>query len=274
MLRIAAVQMDPVRGENQRNTERVLTYLAEAAGAGAQLVLFPECAISGYVFDSLEAALPFGEGVPGPASTAICEACQRLDVYAVVGLLERVGDALYNAALIAGPEGLIGVYRKCHLPILGVDRFTTPGEELPIFDLPFGRVGILICYDLRFPEAPRSLALRGIDLLLIPTNWPEGAESSPDFLTRARAWENRIFVAACDRVGMECGARFIGRSQIIDVGGKVLLEADADSKVILYADLDLERARQKRIAAGPGFEFDLFGGRRPDIYGALMERWS
>jgi len=267
----AVVQFDPKIGELSHNLARMLAMLAEAASAGANLVVFPECALSGYVFDSAEAAMPFTETVPGPASDAFAEACARLNVYAVVGLLERDGDAIYNAAFVVGPQGLLKNYRKCHLPILGVDRFTAKGDEIPVIDLPFAKVGVLICYDLRFPEAPRSLALRGIDLLIIPTNWPEGAQSSPDFLTRARAWENRIYLAACDRVGTERGTTFIGRSQILDVDASVLAEGDANSETILYAAILPERARQKRLVVRPGFEFDLFGGRRPDLYGAITE---
>ena len=114
--------------------------------------------------------------------------------------------------------------------------------------------------------------LAGADVIVLPTNWPEGAESSPDFLTRARAWENRVYVLAANRVGIERGRRFIGRSQIVAPTGVILCEAGPEEETILYADLDLSIARQKRIVIEPGeWELDTFSGRRPDLYGRLVE---
>lgn len=272
MFKIAAVQMDPRLGVRALNRATILARLREAAQAGAQLVVFPECALSGYVFDSAEEAWPAAETVPGETTEAVSAACRELGVHAVVGLLERddATGALYNSAFVAGPNGLIAGYRKSHLPVLGIDRFVGKGAALPVIDLPFARIGILICYDVRFPEAARTLALRGADVILVPTNWPEGAESAPDFLTRARAWENRVFVVACNRVGEERGTRFIGRSQVIAPNGAFLAQADGTAETILTAEIDPEQARQKKLVFVPGvFELDPVGGRRPDLYGEL-----
>lgn len=270
--RIALAQIDPKLGDIAHNRERIAHFLGEAARGGARLVVFPECALSGYVFGSSEEALPFAEPVPGETSAIICELCRTLNIYAVVGLLEHSGTDIYNSAFVAGPGGLIANYRKCHLPILGIDRFVARGDELPIIDLPFARVGVLICYDLRFPEASRSMALRGVDVLIIPTNWPAGAESAPDFLTRARAWENRIFVAACNRVGEEKGTRFIGRSHVVSADATYMITADGESETIIYADIDPALAREKRVVIRPGeYEFDPIGARRPELYGGLTD---
>lgn len=273
LFRIAAVQCDPRRGDLRGNRERMLQRLEEAAASGAQLVVFPECALSGYVFDSAEEALPFAETVPGETTETFAAACRRLNVYAVVGLLERDGDTLYNSAFVVGPAGLIANYRKCHLPVLGIDRFVGSGDALPLIELPFARIGILICYDIRFPEAARALALRGADVIVVPTNWPEGAESAPEFLTRARAWENRVYVVACNRVGVEQGVRFIGRSQIVSPGGAFLAQAEGDTETIVMAEIEPAQARQKKLVIVPGvFELDPVGGRRPDLYGDLTAR--
>jgi predicted amidohydrolase len=270
-VRVAAVQMNPQRGERAANRRVILERLEEAAGQGARLVVFPECALSGYVYDSAASALPAAETVPGETTEAAIEACRRHRLYAVVGLLERDGDTLYNSAFVAGPEGLVASYRKCHLPVLGVDRYVGRGGALPVVDLPFARIGILICYDVRFPEAARALALRGADILIVPTNWPEGAESAPEFLTRARAWENRVFVVACNRVGVEAGTRFIGRSQVVSPDGRFLAQADGASETVLAADIEPAQARQKKLVITPGvFELDPVGGRRPDLYGDLQ----
>jgi predicted amidohydrolase len=271
--RLAAVQMDPQLGQPAANLDTVLLRLDQAARAGAQLAVFPECALSGYVYHSAAEVGDSATTRNGEAIRRLAAACAALRVYAVVGLLEldEATGVLYNSAVVAGPEGAAYWYRKCHLPVLGIDRYVGQGAELPAFDLPFARVGILICYDVRFPEAARSLALRGIDLLVVPTNWPAGAESAPEFLTRARAWENRVYVAACNRVGVERGTRFIGRSQIVAPDGVFLAQADGESDTILYADIDVRQARQKKLVFEPGvFELDPVGGRRPDLYGDLL----
>ncbi len=170
---------------------------------------------------------------------------------------------------------MVACYRKCHLPVLGVDRYVGRGEGLPVIELPFARIGVLICYDIRFPEAARSLALRGADMIVVPTNWPQGAESSPEFLTRARAWENRVYVAACNRVGVECGVRFIGRSQVVSPDGAFVAQADGESEVVLTAMIDPAQARRKKLVFSPGvFELDPVGGRRPELYGELVKQWS
>ncbi|HLJ57387.1 MAG TPA: carbon-nitrogen hydrolase family protein [Chthonomonadaceae bacterium] len=267
---LAVVQMDPRIGDRERNRAAIIDGIGRAAAAGATLVVFPECAISGYVFASAEDAMPSAETVPGESTEAVAEACREHDVHATVGLIERDGDTLYNSAFVAGPRGLIASYRKCHLPVLGIDRFVGRGAELPIIELPFARLGILICYDVRFPEAARSLAVRGADVIVVPTNWPQGAESAPEFLTRARAWENRVYVAACNRVGEERGTRFIGRSQIVAPDGAILAQADGASEAMVTATIDPEFARRKRLVIKPGeFELDPLWGRRPELYAGL-----
>src|SRR5919204_6621324 len=111
-MRVAVAQIEPKFGEKQRNLDTCLARLDEAAAAGAELLVLPECAIPGYMFDSAEEAMPFAEEIPGPSTEALADACGRLDIYAVCGLLERDGDVLHNAAVLVGPEGLIGSYRK------------------------------------------------------------------------------------------------------------------------------------------------------------------
>src|SRR6266568_326763 len=156
--KIAAVQMGCPLGEVERNLQAIRASLRRAAGAGARLVIFPECALTGYAFDSLAEARPFSQALPGPASEALSADCKELGAFAIVGLLERDGERIFNAALLVGPAGLIGRYRKVHLPFLGVDRFTTPGDQpFAVHDLGGLRVGMSICYDGSFPETTRIL---------------------------------------------------------------------------------------------------------------------
>jgi predicted amidohydrolase len=269
-VRVAVAQIEPALGENERNLDVCLARVEEAAAAGAQLLVLPECAIPGYVFESTEEALPFAEEIPGPSTEALAAVCARLGMHVVCGLLEVDAGDLCNAAVLVGPDGLIGTYRKTHLPFLGVDRFTRAGDELPVFDTPLGRIAIEICYDLRFPELTRAFALAGADIVALPTNWPVAARANAELLAPARAYENRIYLLVANRVGVERTAEFCGRSQIVDPSGTRLAEADTASEVLLVADVDVEIARDKSIVPAPGeYEMHLFGHRRPELYGAL-----
>ena len=270
-MRVAVAQLDPKLGEKERNLETCLARLDEAAATGAMLLVLPECAIPGYLFESADEALPFAEEIPGPSTEALADVCGRLGIHVVCGLLERDGDELRNAAVLVGPDGLVGTYRKTHLPFLGVDRFVVPGDELQVYDTPLGRIGIEICYDLRFPEATRTLALRGADIVAHPTNFPVAARIQTELITVARAAENRIYLLTANRVGRERWAQFCGWSQIVDPYGRRLAEADEASEELLVADVEIEKARDKDYVVPGDYELYLFGDRRPELYGALVE---
>jgi 5-aminopentanamidase len=273
-MRVAVAQIEPKLAEQERNLEACFARLDEAAGAGAELLVLPECAIPGYMFDSAEEALPYAEEIPGPASEAFERECSRLGVHAICGLLERDGDTLHNAAILVGPDGLIGSYRKTHLPFLGVDRFVVPGDELKVFDTALGRIGLIICYDLRFPEVTRTLALHGADIVALPTNFPMAAKVQTELITVARAAENRVYLLCANRVGQERWGEFCGWSQIVDPYGKRLAEAGETEEVLLVADVDVEKARDKDYIVPGEYELYLFGHRRPELYGALVEEQS
>src|SRR6516165_955304 len=146
--KIAGVQMDCQLAKGKENLADIRARLATAAGEGARLVIFPECILSGYGFGSLAEAMPHAETLPGPSTESLAADCRRLNVWTVVGLLERDRDHLFNAAALIGPSGFIAGYRKVHLPCLGVDRFTTPGDRaFAVHDLGGLRIGINICYD-------------------------------------------------------------------------------------------------------------------------------
>jgi predicted amidohydrolase len=273
-MRVAVAQLDPKLGERERNLEACLQRLEEAVAAGAQLLVLPECAVPGYMFDSLEEGLSYAEEVPGPTTEAFERACERLDAYVICGMLQRDGDLLRNAAVFVGPEGLIGTYWKTHLPFLGVDRFVTPGDELTVWDTPLGRIGIEICYDLRFPEVTRTLALKGADLVAHPTNFPMAAKIQTELITVARAAENRVYLLTANRVGKERWGEFCGWSQIVDPYGKRLAEAGETGEALLVADVDVEKARDKDYVIPGEYELYLFGHRRPELYGLLVAEQS
>jgi predicted amidohydrolase len=270
-VRVAVAQIEPRLGEVERNLEQCLARLEEAVAAGAQILVLPECAIPGYMFDSPEEATPFAEEIPGPSTEVLEDACRAHGSYVVCGMLERDGDHLRNAAVFVGPDGLVGTYWKTHLPYLGVDRFVEPGDELTVYDTPLGRVGVEICYDLRFPEVTRTLALRGADLVAHPTNFPMAARIQTELITVARAAENRIYLLTANRVGKEKWGEFCGWSQIVDPYGKRLAEAGQTEEAVLVADVDVEKARDKDYVIPGEYELYLFGHRRPELYGLLAE---
>ncbi len=274
VVKIAAVQFDPKIKENQKNLERMLRELKTAAANGAKLIVFPECALPGYVYASREEALPYTEAIPGPSTDRFVQACRELGVYGVMGLLERDGDKCYNAAILAGPDGLIGKYRKVHLPYLGIDRFLDHGDKgFEVYKTPIGNIGLFICYDTNFPEAARSMALMGADILVLPTNWPEGRDRVPRYVIVTRAFENHVHFVACDRVGVERGGAFLGTSKILRCTGDTIAQASTDREETIYGEVDMAEARQKKTVIKPGeFEVDMIADRHPEFYGEVTKQ--
>jgi 5-aminopentanamidase len=266
--KIACVQMDVSIGNVEANRLTIVDRIRTAAESGARLVIFPECALTGYCFESLEEAIPYAEPLNGPSATVFVEACKATDTHAVVGFIEKDGSKFYNAAMLVGPDGVIGGYRKVHLPFLGVDRFLTPGDvPFRIFELPFGRVGINICYDASFPEAARALKLLGAELVILPTNWPTGAWRTAEFIVNTRACENHLNFVAVNRCGIERGWEFIGRSKVVDYNGDTLAEAGRAGEEMLLVDVDLQESNKNKIVNVAGsYEIDRLADRRPEFY--------
>ncbi|MSQ95208.1 MAG: carbon-nitrogen hydrolase family protein [Gemmataceae bacterium] len=270
--KIAAVQMDCAFADKSKNLETIRARMREAAANGAQLVIFPECALSGYCFESKEEAWPHAEPIPGPSTEAIARECVNLGIWVIVGMLETAGDHLYNACVLIRPAGIYPIYRKIHLPFLGVDRFTTPGDApFAVHDIGGLRVGMNICYDGSFPESARCLMLLGADLIVLSTNWPTGAISTAKTLIPARALENHLYYAAVNRIGTERGFRFIGMSRILGCRGEFLAVSEDDQPTILYAEIDPETARNKHLVNIPGkYELHRTRDRRPALYGPIV----
>jgi len=181
---------------------------------------------------------------------------------------------LYNSAVLIGKQGIIGHYRKIHLPFLGLDRFVSGGDiPFKVYDTKFGKLGWAICYDGSFPETVRVLALNGADIIALLTNWPEGLERIPKYVVPTRAIENIVNYIAVNRVGKERGIRFIGKSKIVDPAGKILAEAGSDREEMIFAEVHLQQARQKRVVVVPGEnESDRFNDRRPEFYGDIVSK--
>lgn len=271
-VRVSCIQFEPAFGAVAENVARASDLVRAAAAEGSALVVLPELANTGYVFETVEEALALGEPVPdGPSSRAWTALARELGIHLVAGITERVGGTLYNSALVAGPDGYVGTYRKAHLWDRENLFFARGDLGFPVFDTPLGRVGVAICYDGWFPETFRQLALAGAEIVCVPTNWvpmpdqPAGEAAMANVLHRAAAHSNGIFIACADRVGVERGQPFEGQSLIVGPRGWALAGPASREKpetVSAVVDLD-EAARAKELN---GFN-SLLRDRRADVYG-------
>lgn len=272
-MRIAAVQMDFTLADVPGNLSRMIAKVRETRLQGANLTIFPECALTGYCFETIDEARPYAESIPGPSVEKMVAACKELGGHVVFGMLERDGDRVFNALALVGPNGLVGSYRKIHLPYLGVDKYTDFGDrQFAVHEVDGVKIGMNICYDGGFPEPARCLTLLGADLIVLPTNWPTSAEPAADYAINTRAMENTVYYAAVDRIGVERGVSFIGKSKICDPLGKTLAVADHRDEAILYADIDVAKSRKKHLIRQAGVnEVDRIADRHPEMYGILVE---
>ena len=276
-VRVCGVQTDPVLAEPGANAGLICDRMAEAASKGAHLVVFPEAALTGYVFDTRDQALDGAIEVESESVRRVRDGSRELGVWSVFGAIERVSVAsgsnrhlLYNTAFLSAPSGELHRYRKVHTLCLGVDRFTTPGDEgFRVWELPFGRVGLNICYDGSFPESARALKLLGAQLIVLPTNWPDLYLKTEQI--RLRALENHVNYIAVNRVGTERGVVFPGGSVAAGPRGELLAEGGSEP-LSFVVEMDLLSADANRVVQTPGsYEFDYVADRRPDAYAPLRD---
>ena len=272
--KVAGVQMDIAISDPDANLSAIAKHTESAVANNAMLIVFPECTLTGYCFDTLEQSQAVAQPIEGGHVQQVAAIAKQNNTHLIVGMLESAdGGAVYNSAILVGPQGLVGVYRKTHLPYLGVDRFTTPGKIAnQIFDIDGLKIGINICYDCSFPESARVLALAGADIVVLPTNWPPGSGRVSDIIPNTRALENNIYFMSVNRIGNEKGFDFIGKSKICDPLGCDIEFANHAEGAILFAEIDTQWSRRKHLVAVPGqHEVHRFRDRRPDIYGPLSD---
>jgi len=261
-MRIATVQFCPVL----RNVEANLTKIIDDIHAiDADVIVFPELATSGYLFLSTEEALPYSLTIGGDGIARVVEAATSAGKVVITGFCERDGDVLYNSALICGNGIEPQVYRKTHLFYKEAEVFAPGNTGFNVFELPHldCTLGIMICYDWRFPESSRTLALKGADVIVAPSNlithiWKMAMP--------VRALENKVYLAVANRTGSETNLDesviFNGCSTIYAYNGSVLAEADATSDAIVIATIDPVETRSKQFNSVN----ELFRDRRPDLY--------
>ncbi|MDP4074591.1 nitrilase family protein [Acidovorax sp. A1169] len=268
--------MEPRIGRKDENLARSVALAERAAAGGAALVVLPELANTGYMFESRAEAFALAEPVPnGPSTQAWIEVARRCNTLIVAGIAERDGERLYNAAVVIGPGGWLGTYRKLHL--WGDEHlfFEAGDKGLPLFHTPWGRLGVVICYDGWFPEVYRLLAMQGADVVAMPTNWvpmpgqPPGSPAMANTLAMASAHSNALNIVCANRTGTERGQPFIGQSLIVDAQGWPLAgpAAVGGDDLVLTAQLDLKATRQAR-------QLNAFNhvlrDRRDDVYDPML----
>ena len=264
MARVICCELAPVVGELERNLAAASAAVRSAAAAGAEVIVLPELATSGYCFESNAEASSVAIGARAPifADWSV----QARGAVVVAGFAE-LGSAgrLYNSAVVVDATGVRAIYRKTHLWDSEKLYFTAGDAPPPVLDTAVGRVAVMVCYDLEFPEMARSVALRGADLLAVPTNWPwvarpVGMPAPEVVIAMAAARVNRMPIACCDRRGTERGQRWNQASTIVGADGWPVATADAAGFAV--ADLDLLIGRDKRVSPGNHLHED----RRTDLY--------
>jgi predicted amidohydrolase len=262
-MRVGYFQFDPVFGEILRNLDLVTARLE---AVDADLIVLPELFATGYQFVSKEEVLRLAEPVPDGATTKrLGDIARRRGFTIVAGLPERAGAHCYNSAVVVGPRGFIGCYRKTHL-FFEETLFFAPGDTgFHVWDVGIAKVGVMICFDWFYPEAARTLALLGADIIAHPSNLV--LPHCPDSMV-TRCLENRVFSVTANRIGSEArGGKdrltFIGMSEIVSPRGRILYRAAPEAEDLSIVEIDPTEARTKTLNSYN----DLLRDRRPTLYG-------
>jgi len=288
-VRVAAVSAETRPGEIGANLAKIERAVAQAAADGAQLALFPELSLTGFIpnhpqgeheawlREALQQARRGALSLDAPPLTALAAIAARHKLLICVGMLEDAGNRLFNTAVLVGPTGLVGHWRKLHVPMFEMP-FYNGGDAPRVVETPLGRIGVNICFDVLMPESTRLLAVQNVEIVLMPfaadppPQTPAGWAAWGLPAIRARAQENGVFAVACNYVGrVECAGvsqQFPGGGAIVSPRGELLAEWNAASGKpgLIVADLHASTLRDAR--AEPEY---LFRFRRPELYGPLAE---
>jgi predicted amidohydrolase len=273
VIKVASLQFQIHVADREYNLLKIEEFINRAIADKAEVLVVPELANSGFAFNGPSEARDAAEPIPdGPVISMLINKAKEKKVYICSGLLEKDGNDLFNSAVLVGPEGFIGKYRKLHLWNKESLWWKHGDMGLPVFDLPFARVGLLICYDLWFPETARILKLQGVDLLLSPTNWDvdpkiitEENLISPD-VAAIMAHVNSLFIISSDTCGYQRDIYFHGMSQIAGPLG-CIIQASEDKEEIITAEINIEDARKTDWT-----EYnDIIGDRRTDVYDVISK---
>ena len=265
---VATVQTEPQLANIGDNLAQMEGFVRQiCTEQHVDLILFPELATTGY-----ECGVRFtelAERVPGPTVNLLAQWAEEFGIYIAAGLAakERVESILYDAAVLVGPDGeTLGQYNKVHLR--GEERLAfRPGFRYTLWETEFGLLGMMLGWDVAFPEVARGLALEGAELILVGANWEEPNADEWQTYLRARAYENSVFVAAANRVGEEYSYKFAGHSMILGPRGQVFAALEEAVSGYVVARVDLDEVRKVRE------EYQFFQWRQPATYRAVVKKY-
>jgi predicted amidohydrolase len=260
--KIAVSQGEGVLGGVAENLEIMREAVSEAKRADAGLVIFPELILTGYNIG--EAGWELAEAADGPSAKRIVDMARSYGIAILYGYPERAGETLYNASqLIARNGDRLASYRKCQLSGAGERQLFAPGDEAIVVELEGLKLGLLICYDIEFPEAARLLALKGAELIAVASATPQPHDEIARILVPARALENQVFVAFANRCGREGELAYTGGSCVIGPDGADIARA-AGEECLLIAEIDTAEIARRRA------KFGYLADRRQDLYGVVV----
>ena len=271
-VKVACLQMNILPRQKEKNLQKALAMAREAADHGARLLILPELFTTAVAYSGRHEAFEDAESVPeGQTVRRLASFCQENGVYLAGSWIEKDGQKLYNTAVLLGPEGYIGKYRKTHLCDEEFLLFEPGDLGYPVFHTELGRLAMLICLDGYYPEVYRIYAMEQADLICVPTNWawrpgPGPYPTPGPVLSLANALSNHLFVAAANRVGEMGALRYPGCSIIASPIGAVEAQAQTDGEEIVYADCNLAQARRRFLDCYNA----RLANRRTDLYDAFL----
>ena len=246
-IKLALAQISTKRENKKENLQKIEKFTIKAKEQAADLVIFPELSLTGYVVR--DQIYELAETIPGPSTKRIEALATKTGMHIIFGmpeLSEKTKATIFNTAVFIGPKGIIGKYRKMYLPTHSVfeeKRYFRPGYQTAAFDTKLGKIGLCICYDLFFPEVCRLTRLKGTELIVAISASPAIRRSYFEILTAARALENTVFLAYVNLVGVEDGLQFWGGSRLVSPTGDVLAKAKNDEEAFVTCEVDYSDIR-------------------------------
>jgi len=268
-IKVALAQISCKRGDKAENIKTIESRVTKAKQQGADLVIFPELSLTGYTMR--DQIYELAETIPGHSTTVLEKLAKKTGTYIVLGmpeLSEKTQAPVYNAAVLVGPHGFIGKYRKMYLPTHSVfeeKRYFRPGYQTAVFETELGKIGLIICYDIFFPEVSRLARLKGAQLIVCISASPATRRTFFETLTTARAIENTAFLAYVNLVGIEDGLQFWGGSRLVGPNGKTLVQAKYDEEDMIVGEINYADIRPTETFV------PILKDLRPELFDKLKE---
>jgi len=268
-IKVALAQISCKRGDKAENMRKIESLVTKAKQQGAELVIFPELSLTGYTMR--DQIYELAETIPGHSTTALEKLAKKTGTYIVFGtpeLSEKTQATVYNTSVLVGPDGFIGKYRKMYLPTHSVfeeKRYFRPGYQTAVFETELGKIGLIICYDIFFPEVSRLTRLKGAQLIVCISASPATRRTFFEILTAARAIENTAFLAYVNLVGIEDGLQFWGGSRLVGPNGKTLVQAKYDEEDLVVGEISYADIRPTETFV------PILKDLRPELFDKLKE---